>query len=1085
MVRRIIYSVCILLVAICPSCSDNNLVEESFVNGEEVCANIHFGHIPFEKVDIKTRATLNVVAESRVLNMFVYAFTASDGKRVYAHYFDMDEMESNSENVENANRNCWYVDNMGEGEDPSTNPTNGIIRIKAPKATNVNIYLVANIDADMVNISPEKLNLIHSESDLLELTATLNQEITSRNGYFPMTAVVKGVNIAENGQITADTKAELERLDAKVEVEVKVATGHTTVNTDADGTVTQQILKDFKPESWRVVNLPKGTYSIKRQANDYEEAGYFDTQTATFETSKQESYTYTDVKGETKTVQRTVNGFSFYMLENQEEEKKSVGTNYHLRDKRIKNAAGAYDESNGLWEYAPENATYMVVKGQLEMDVDVSNNAKQQHLAAEVEYYIHLGDFAANPDDYSIGRNTHYTYTVIIKGVNSIEVEVRTSHAGTFEEKESGATGMVYIAEEEIQTFDAHYDQRVYMLDAASIDPDNVTWYVSTPFSEGMPKIIAGTEVPAGLDYKWVQFMVNQWADKGKTTYTRNNQSYPGYKGNPNQPERSDSLMDVVEFTKYIKNEVRNLKAGKSSVFRKEKDEDWYNWYKSNNPSTTLTIEDDGIWWRDRLYVTVFVNEFYYETDPITDNTREGLWKEFVNQPNRLMHILCDNQESLDKASSSTGSVVTIRQRSIQTPYNITKNSLKTGWGCETVDESDAHFWFYSPSETDSYTPTAITANNTSRDNGLYNTACLWQLVKDETFATDPLKWEDYVDYNRANPNIEDLGDPLYMVSDKRALLYAPMMRNRDNNGNGYIDADEVRWYIASLGQIYGLYMGQLGLNGDAILYPVSRPGLKETTYDAGPYAGYNQYRNHIVTSYSVSPNSHPQRLWAEEGLTVDGYGVKFSYGNYTAFSIRCVRNLGMDYASETEAQVAIANANVMPEDLVGISSLMTYTDADGEEKTKYQFDLSNINDKSIRYYTTRELEPGDEYSEMSRVYYGFETGELVTITGKYKGLKAMLEKGESPCPNGYHVPNIRESALMMLYCTDGEWWGDRSGYYLMSTYYSLGEFGTTYKDLYNGYSWFYNGNGHMTAGYTRDNNNIRCVRDWEPPLEE
>ena len=558
MIKQGIFCLCILLTAISFSCTDHDLIENSYVGDEEVCASIRFGYTPFEKVDIKTRATLNVVAESRVLNMFVYAFT-SDGKRIYAHYFDGEEMEESSTIVESALYNCWYVNNMTS---ETGTATNGIIRMRARKATNVNIYLVANIDADMVNISPEKLNLIQNEAELKALTATLNQEITSRNGYFPMTAVVEGVDIASNGQVTEGTQAELKRLDAKVDVKIKIATGNLTTDTDESGTVTKQTLQDFIPESWRVVNLPKSCYVVGRDAEDCS-AEYFSTEPVVFETSEKENYSYTAENGETVSTQRTISGFSLYMMENLETMKKPVNGEYHLRDKRNKDNKGKYDNTNGLWEYAPENGTYLEIKGQVGMNVDVSSEAKQQYLAADVVYYIHLGDFASDLDNYMIKRNTHYTYNITIKGVHSIEVEVKTSNPtdGTATENESGATGMVYIAKEEIYTFDAHYGQRVYMIDAAAIDPDNVTWYVSTPFSEGVPDVVGGVEIPAGKDYKWVQFMPNQWADEAQTTYTQNNQSYPGYKGNSstynNNRVRSDSLMNVVEFTKYIREDVR------------------------------------------------------------------------------------------------------------------------------------------------------------------------------------------------------------------------------------------------------------------------------------------------------------------------------------------------------------------------------------------------------------------------------------------------------------------------------------------------------------------------------------------------
>ena len=1041
-----IYILGLWLIGLCSGCTDNELIKltpEGTIGENEVYTTLRFSHTDSEKINISTRATLGVVPESRVQNIFIYLFVGE--QCVYSHFFDSGNRLGNVEEVKQAKWNCWFVENLVEGENPT--PTNGVIRMRTADITNGTLFLIANIDADMVNISPEKLNTIRTKNELEKLTANLNQQITSRNGYFPMTASIRGVDIVDNKVMNSNDKtevvAELVRLDAKVQVNIRTALDnvHTEIEgQDDNGVVTRQTLKGFTPKSWQVVNLPKGTYAFSSSEDgttygDYEEAGYFNSvEMEGFETTTKEDFTYISSEtGEETTVTQTTHGFSFYMLENKETAKKSVDNHYHLRDKRNKDAMGKYDESEGLWEYAPEKATYLVIKGQVEMDVDVSTDAKAQHLAADVVYYIHLGDFASNMDDYSIERNTHYTYTITIKGVNSIAVEVQTSHGGTFEERESGATGNVYLAKEEIITFDAHYGQRVYMMDAAMIDPDNVTWYVSTPFSEGVPENISGTEIPAGLDYQWVQFMVNQWADKEQTSYTKNNQTYPGYKGNPNQPMRSDSLMNVVEFTKFIKSEVRNLKAGRSSIFRKEYDEEWYNWYKANNPSTTLQPQDDGVWWRDRIYVTIFVDEFYYEVDPITGNQRKGLWKEFVNQPNRLMHILCDNQKSLDGASSSTGSIVTIRQRSIQTPYNI--DIANSAWGCETVDETlESYMWFYDEEEkTELGNNHSVYASksegNTSKLNGLSNTAKLWG------YSDNNLLWSTFLDYNRPN------NYPLYWMKDdgKAVLRYTPMMRNRDNDGDEHIDAEEIRWYIASLEQIYGMYIGDQGLDPDAQLFNLSkRMYTKNDVYESDhPLQGSYKYLEHVVTSTEHSAdNVHtPFVVWAEEGVSTSYYRQEFSLinlgkENHGVQTIRCIRNLGME--NPTPSNILDENSNV-PERLITVNG-----PSNGIElKSVYEFDLTKVNPKSLRnYYSSHELEPTDEFDEMSRPYRKFVTGPLYG-TGDYLNLYNTLMDGKTPVldPN-YRVPNVREGALMMLYCSDSNWW---DGYIHTATYYSRG----------------------------------------------
>ena len=135
---------------------------------------------------------------------------------------------------------------------------------------------------------------------------------------------------------------------------------------------------------------------------------------------------------------------------------------------------------------------------------------------------------------------------------------------------------------------------------------------------------------------------------------------YPG--------DSSDKLMNVVEFVEYVKAQQVAHDNGADNDFKTEFDQDWFDWYNDNQPEgqkisdpKTLINGKPGPWFRDRIYVTVYVDEFYYDKDPITGEESKTLWKKFVNQPNRIMHILCDNDKSLDKASSSTGSVVTIR----------------------------------------------------------------------------------------------------------------------------------------------------------------------------------------------------------------------------------------------------------------------------------------------------------------------------------------------------------------------------------------------------------------------------------------
>lgn len=969
--------------------------------GDDTWYEVDFGHNELDHIDITTKASLGIVQESRVLNVYVFLFTKS-GKRIYSGYFDKNNRKESAETVKSANENCWY------GYTDSNGKTGGTIRIKAPKSSDATICLIANLDEDMMNISPDLLNTITAISDLQALNVSLMQTTTSRNGYFPMVAELRGVNVGTSG-ITAG-KAYLERLDSKVSLNIRLAADET--------------LKSFVPDVCIVRNIPAGSRVMNGSGScDYEAAGYFDSELL-FDRD------IVDASG-------TIIGASssFYMLENRESAgmKNSVGS-YHDRDRRIKYPDGTYDTTDGLWLNAPENSTYLEIHGELEMLTE-SPEYGTRNLIGDVTYYVHLGDFKSDLNNYDVLRNTHYTYDITVHGVDDISVEVWTNI-----ENQSGATGDLYTAESHF-TFDAHYGQMVFSMDAEKLKTETMTFYVKTPFGrEGIPERVGGGYNIGDLDYKWIKFLVNK-VDPNGQGYLMDNRTYPG---DENQmfisQGSSERLMDVVELLDYIKKEKEKYDAYKAAGF------------EGANPSAFLK-DANG---RYVICITAFVNEYFYEQHP-TENTVIS-WKDFVNKPNRFLHILTDTKSSLDGASSYSESIVTFRQKSIQTPYNLSKAEVTSAFGCETVDETrDLNLSFY---ENDANYKGRDLGNN-SLSNGIYNTACLWNLFSNGAFKTgsNREKWETYLNYN-----VPDVTSSQYMNhflrNDKMCMRYSALARNRDNNGNGYIDPDEVRWYITPLEQLYTLYIGELGMTREAQLYPTAYASLPNEKVN-----GVWLWRNHIVCSNQTTvtnPNQYgdkywPDMLWAEEGVSVSGYGQEWS--KQSVKSIRCVRNLGMD--NPTEASIADKSANI-PDPMI-----LARDAGNGV----YRFDLSNINEKSVRYYTTHELIPDNENGESSRTCYGFETyPDFTSYSGSYIDLKNSLELGNSPCPDGYRVPNVREGAIMSLFCPS-QWWGSHE--IISSSYYSLGDLGGQYDKGTTTWTFIYK---YVTL--SGGINSLRCVKD-------
>ncbi len=1010
MKKVLFYILACLLVGL-TSCIDEDFVIKGKLGEGETMATLSFTHNSFEKIDVKSRATLNEIAESRIENIFVYIFDHT-GKRAYSHFFD----ESSKVNsIPTDIGNFWTISNRTS---TNNNNTAGEARMKVPILEGGSVYVIANLNADMMNISADELYLVETVEDLKKLEITLSQEITSRSGYFLMSGGVTGISINESGNITKDNqkvKVYLDRLDAKVSVTLKLG----------ESKIANQELRRFIPESWQVMRLPKGCKVIAGEGNA-DDMGFFD----------EEEHFFEDINSTNNEF-----GFSFYVLENK---KRSTGlTAYHQREQRHKKPDGTYDLTKGMWEHVDDNATYMVVKGRLQMVVDTHNLFEMQHLEADVTYFIHLGDFGSSVNgggdvnDFSANRNTHYNYTITIRGVDNIEVEVVKDI-----ENQSGAIGDIYKSREEIFTYDAHYGQRVYTVDSRDVDASTLTWYVKTPFGEGRPGIEFGTENP-NLDYKWAWFMVNT-EDNG---YSKKNHWYPGDDYQKRNYNNNDRLWDVMEFTEWLRAEkikfdnAPDSEKGTASAFRYIESEDRY-----------------------VIYVTVFVDEFFYNANPLNPNDApQDFWKQFVNKPNRIMHVLCDSKESKDGDSSLTNSVITLRQRSIQTVYNTSNTELMAAWGCETVDEfiPSQLFYFSTTEKVDNYNTTSPYESklgqlgNASDHNGLYNSLKMWNITPGVS------RWDEFFDYERENDFVSSVTNtPIYFLgnneeesknaSEKLTLRYSSLMRNRDCDGDRIIDEDELRWYIATLPQLYELFIGEPGLDPDAYIFTSEMNAHEaDEVFESGPYAGSRslqgarKWRNHIIPSTWVTKNysSFPQVLWAEESFSLSSYQQTASWGDVTLFaplSTRSVRNLGVP--SPTIDNEGIEGTN-SPEGIIK----ETYDDTN----KSYYFDLSNLNTKSLRYFTTHELEIGDENFETSKVYYGFETGvpfkkyNVSSDNNKtnYGNLISDLEAGNHICPTGYRVPNVRECAIMTLYCTD-TWWqnvvGSKNDWVaLVSTEYS------------------------------------------------
>lgn len=1054
MKKRILHTIVLWAAALtCISCVKENFTPSQSGVGEARFL-LDFG--VKDDIAIQTKSTLDAKAESRVFNLYVFVFN-SNGDKVTGEYFGSKNLKASVDEVRNATDNCWYVSN--------STTTTGSVLFNCSAGEGFTLYVLSNLDSDMVRISSDVLAAtVRTEDDLKNFTAYLNQKIVTRNGYFPMSGKISDITIndsngATSGKTNITGKVMLSRIDAKVRFVFK--TGNTP---DAQG----QTIKSFEPRQWKVVNVPRTGYILPRDEDcvnvapatakeDYSKyaAGFFDTEFVNFEDFPESG----------------TSGFSFYMMENRQTPKKALA-GYQDRSRAQKLASGLNEKCTvtysldgqeitrdmRMFEYANDFSTYVVVTGYVEMEL-VDDKAGKV-LGGDVQYIIHLGDWGKDIANFNTERNTSYTYTVTVNSVNNIRVEVETSKGAVSDVKENqpGASGHVSIAKEEIALCDCHYVSKTIsfhltnFFNNSDISKDNcivdeLTWAVKTPFGEGEPITEGGVDVTSGLDYKWVHFRLNKKDANGKY-YSDKRRKYtpktmetkiewqenkeadgtPGLAGFHN-----DGIMDVAQLCVFIKNEVHKyLDNPASSAF-------------DNLESTDLSLP--------KISLTVFVDEYYYEKHPITGDEKPDLWKTFVNAEDRKLHILCNSEKSKDLESSTTGSVVTIQQRSIQCIYNTDPSYtvLQTAWGVENQDEYDGRW--------DKYWSERSGGNrgNGKRLNGLYNSCKEWELSPAGTSNefTTGVQWSKYMNYEVENdtPNLQ---------KNYQYMRYACLTRNRDNDGDGEIDRNEVRWYLASINQLLGLYVGDAILSANTRLYNKSPEDKKSDDY--------NRWQQHIVSSTAFNGKSNdPTMLWAEEGTSTSRF-----YHNWApdiqGTAIRCVRNLGYIDGKNDESYDIDKEFD-------------DYITAEKQSDGSYIFTCTHLNEKALRYYTSKELILSDERALENCLYKKFQSSPTSSaissqVFREYNETvdKAIDEGRDNPyCPEGYRTPSQTEAAVMRYYM---EGWNEST---MTRTYWSLGPLGPNPKKDKNGndlrkYGFSVQGTNITVNDYAV--NSVRCVRD-------
>lgn len=715
-------------------------------------------------------------------------------------------------------------------------------------------------------------------------------------------------------------------------------------------------ISDFEIIGWRVCNLPNSSWIAERatgtlNAGDVRQAS---SGAESFQNSQETSLTVRD---------GTKWSFDWWQLENKRTgltPPSSLADPYQYREEEYKDASGA---NTGIYKSLVQsagsddpnnNATFVEFKVRMTLKVDEDGKpiAGSQVRVCDGVYTVHLGYLEGSgvdkARDFNVRRNTRYTYNVTVNNVNSIMVE-----ADSDLEKIPGAEGIISDVTEQFVQLDAHYG--VFNIYLSETDLE-VFDYLIRCYDENGSQIVIDSKVPASV------------------------------------PSASSALRKYLNWV-----EIRSTtSAGVLSEYKPHPgtNKEGYTYYLDEFKSG---IADGSI---KAGHFTVFFNEYAYETSTTGDESSGLAWHGYVNKPDRQVWIRVREHKSSDGESSYFQSKYAFSQKSIQTYYD---SDSPTALGVEHINESYG-------------LNLRATSHGSDADNGRYNTA---RFIRDGYWYNNLYKWSSYITPTEAQSvnainNIQGVTraavtHPLPALTafsgTVSASSYDPDQnssrkyidarnactnRNRDLDGDGKIDAHELRWYVPTSNQIIRIILGRRSLVSPIMDYQTNSSLASSST---------SQLPSLIIYG------SNGSVVWAMEGMSTSDWG---KYYQGTPWNVRCVRNLGTDMSART------FDATVSP----------AYRKRDGETDI---IEMEYYEGKSVRSEKMNRIIPHTVADQdYNRVYKAFQYSDAITL-GDLNGYNnygsdwATWLRTTNPCSGvsalsgtGWRIPNQKEITIMM-----------------------------------------------------------------------
>lgn len=1062
--KKILHTIyiCLLLVGFVAftltSCMDDELVKSGeVVEGVPITVTLNLGGISTADVTVSTKASGNDFSVLSNLTIYVY-----DSQGNFQHKVS----NYNGEKSLTVGESSGTTDVIY----PVTfNTTSGVKKLLALGNRNGGFWTTDEaIDTSQMTFDEFKsylLSLSYKElnGDISTPIQIISDDQMLMSGWNEGITFDAAGNVTDWGELGGTNNVAVQMKRAMAHVIFKIPSGSTTKEVDGGGVHTVT----FVPTSYKVYNVP--VKSLLANMKNTPTPVPSDDENASLEQVTFKNFAAANIGS-------AVSGnysFSFYMPENIYAVDNRV-TDYNMRDAWT---GTSLPSSQKQWDYAPPTSTFVVISGAY-TEVDENNNAVY---TGNVQYTVHLGDFSDNKwGNFSIERNCSYTYNVSVKGVDKIIVEAKKEGG----EYQNGAEGQIYSYEGTAYTYnlDAHYEQ-VYLEYNLSSIADAANAAVNASLSTGTPLSVddaiannlilviqseamdytadtqyytthnkrgtlrpykiyvdglnnsqitkksvldgagEGIKPTKGFDYKWIELWpqtettiapypgVSDWSKEDLTDILDpGDEDVYGGTATGNKDRLIDVYDAIVAMGKAVKLIYEN-------IYDKSENEIITG---SINEDKILITNDNGIY---KARFTAFVNEYFYYKHPLT-GTGVTVWSVFVNKIPREMIIAMSSNVSEDGNSSFSQVYSYISQLSMQTPYSDRNDMILAAFGMETYNETPTTW-------NSSNVFSNRTVNNTNLTSGKGRDNQLKWL--DAGSYDTKRSWETYINntsngYTTSNSTTH-ASHKLPNAYNRKYYDNACMSRNRDLNGNGTIDDNEVRWYLASVNEYLRMGLAAQAISSNARLYQGDKSQMT--------YSGYpSDYIGNGALYYSSS-KSDERVYWAvEKGAwgkvyTTSENGVP---KNNQGMPIRCVRVLP---AVGENAESKITDLDVEPESFQVPHTI-------GDYYSGYNTVLEFKNRMVAGMYRTRTDEPLIEHNEdepanrfsdgiiiarnnISNGSYNAPQINGITYVSSRNGTETNATK-EDPCTSyretgdggaKWRVPNLNELVMIRRSLTD------------------------------------------------------------------